>query len=154
MSTPTFNAPGAWDLSPLVFENGGMGGLLAETGNTAKVPSSALQVRAHESQVPGAAWTLRRVVGIQPRTVVWDVQLKAVDEASLNAVLAAIDTYAFDGRPCQLSDGHGRETLYAVLDPQGTQQTGPRLTTSQGEKIERFSLGFRVLWPATGVDQL
>jgi len=148
MSVPEFNSDGAYSLTPLVFENSGFSGKLSATGNVVNVQVEPLRPRKLRYSPPGALWTIERMIGIEPRRVVWNVRLKADSEANLSAVESAVDDYFFLAGPCQLDDGRGRETLYAVLD--SVTPIGPRLTTPTGGKIQHYRVLFSILYPQRG----
>jgi len=148
MSVPEFNSDGAYSLTPLVFENSGFSGKLSATGNVVNVQVEPLRPRKLRYSPPGALWTIERMIGIEPRRVVWNVRLKADSEANLSAVESAVDDYFFLAGPCQLDDGRGRETLYAVLD--SVTPIGPRLTTPTGCKIQHYRFLFSILYPQRG----
>lgn len=156
LEIPQFNAGGENGLTTLHPTNGGMGALLASTGNTISVQVGALASKGSTFSTPGGHWTARRVTGRRPRRAVWDWQIAAADQSDLNQVEAAIEAYIDDGREYVLTDGKGRSSNYGVLldGGAGTGRIGRRVSTSDGRKLQRWRLVFDVLYPSVGATAL
>jgi len=154
MTTPTYNDAETNGLSKLEFGPSGMGGLLSSTGVTCRVTPDPIDVSSVTFAPPGADWMGHRVLGKHGRAVRWETQLKCDDNASLNAVEAAIEAYLNDGRAYALTDGFGRSNSYAILQRAGTGRRDRRVPLQSGAVLQRWGLVFLVLWPQVGATSL
>jgi hypothetical protein len=158
VGTPTFteNLSG----NELSFENGGMDRRLSDTGNTVRCGVAALEARSVDAASPGATWSTHRTVGVKPRRVVWDVQLKCPSHDDMNAVEAVLDGILQRGEYGVLTDGKGRAGPGAVLS--SVTKVGPRVPAgsvvvegeAQCEVLQRYQLVFLVEWPSCVFDGL
>jgi len=130
---PKFNAAGADGRAAL-----------DPTGQPINVYVGPPSVHGYEFSPPGTDWTISRVTGLGPRVVVWDWMVRAQDETTLNSTELGIESYLTSHAPYNLDDGKGRSGPAVLAD---AQRIGPRLTTTDGRKLQRWRLTFRVLQP-------
>jgi hypothetical protein len=149
--TPSFNSTGENGLTPLMPQNSAMSGLLASSGNAVSVIIEAPTRHRQQWSSPGQWWVAQRLSGRAPQRIVWrwaicceNTQGGTTAEQKMNAVEAALVAYMLDGRGYTMDDGKGQTRLDCVLcgHEAGTQRIGPRLTLTNGNKLQQWELVF------------
>lgn len=155
MSQAVYNNAQTNGLLKLEPKPGGMGGILAATGNTLRVEVGSLISKRMTFTGLGTQWSASRVTGYMPRIVTWHWQVKtegASAESDMNGVELRIEAYIDDGREYILADNKSRSNAYAILTSD-SRRVGMRRRTpnTQPAYIQDWLLVFELLWPSTSL---
>jgi len=152
-----YNAAGLNSLSPLVFGNSGLGGVLASGNNTERVFIGSPQRIQTQSGYPGMNKTFITQSGLAPRPVIWEGLIVATTEALLNNAEYIIERYLDDGGAYTLLDNKGRSGFDTIL--QFAERIGMRekfwfnSPTSEAQ-AQMWRLEFLVLSPVIASNRL
>lgn len=120
------------------------GAALVGTESQVAVRAGALQRAASSFSFPGIDGVFERHMGLRGRSIVWQGQLRAADDAAINALEAGIEAEMATGQARTMVDEFGRSYADCVL--QRFERQGPRKYDElSGQALQDFSLTFSQL---------